>query len=263
MEHGIACSFRVAQDARLADEVETAARAAEDAGLVSWWASGEREAAADRSLDPTLGLQCVARATTTLRLGYAGELPSVQPAAVRAKQIASLDWFSGGRLELGLDLAVPPADIVDPAHDGDHLDRALDRHAAMRRLWTETRPAHKGDHVTFRGVIALPKPVGGRVPTTHLRSVAADVLERFVADNGRPAGWLAWRESPDQLVAGLATLEKVLGPEAEAVRRTWFVDAADFAAVRDAATGLDVRVDELVAVFDHVPSTADLALVAS
>lgn len=259
MEHGLACSFRVAPGARLADEIERAARVAEEAGLVSWWASGEREVVNDRSLDSTLGLQCVARATTSLRLGFSGELPSVHPAAVRAKQIASLDWFSGGRVELGLDLADPPGELIDPEHGDEHLSRALDRHAAMRALWTQSRPAHLGDHVKFRGVIALPKPVGDRVPTTHVRSTSEEALERLVATSGAPAGWIAWRETPEQLAAGLAVLDTVLGDAAATVRRTWFVDVADLPASGESLSGLAGRVDELVAVFDRVPTDADLA----
>lgn len=260
MEHGIACNLRLDGGAGLAERVEQAAGAAEAAGLVSWWASGEREVVTDRSLDPTLVLQCVARATSTLRLGYSGEAPAVQPAAVRAKQIATLDWFSGGRVELGLDLADPPSEIVDPAHaDDDHLGRALDRYAAMTALWTQTRAEHAGTHVSFRGASALPKPVGDRVPTTHVRSVAADVLGRFVASAGRPAGWLSWRESPDQLAAGVGVLGDVLGDAAEAVRRTWFVDLDELADARAAVGRLGVRVDELVGVVDRVPTAGDLA----
>jgi alkanesulfonate monooxygenase SsuD/methylene tetrahydromethanopterin reductase-like flavin-dependent oxidoreductase (luciferase family) len=195
----------------------------------------------DSSLDPTLGLQCAARATSRLRLGYSGELPSVQPAAVRAKQIASVDWFSGGRVHLGL---------------------SLERYAAMCALWTQRRARHAGERFSFRGASALPRPLGDRVPTTHVRSTSAAVLERFVAGAGVPDGWLAWRETPEQLVAGVAVLEAVLGAAAADVRRTWFVDVDSVAEARAAVTGLDVRVDELVVVLDRLPTADDLRALA-
>ncbi|GAA1942259.1 LLM class flavin-dependent oxidoreductase [Nocardioides hwasunensis] len=258
MEHGLASSFRADGDG-LPDRIAEAARAAEDAGLASWWSLGEREAALHRSLDPVLGLQCVARVTDRIRLGHSGELAAVQPAAVRAKQLASLDWFAGGRLELGLDLGEPPEDLVDPAApEADHLDRALDRVLAMRSLWTQRRAEHTGAHVSFTGVSALPRPVGDRVPRTHLRALGTEALRRVVDQVGAPHGWLAWRETPEQVGAGAARLASVLGDAADGVRLTWFVDLADLADARAALSGMSARVDELVAVVDRVPTADDI-----
>jgi alkanesulfonate monooxygenase SsuD/methylene tetrahydromethanopterin reductase-like flavin-dependent oxidoreductase (luciferase family) len=263
MEHGVASSLRLQDAGPLAEAIERSAAAVEDAGFASWWTLGEREVVVDSSLDPTLGLQCAARATSRLRLGYSGELPSVQPAAVRAKQIASVDWFSGGRVELGLDLAAPPEVLVDPLVGvEDHLGLSLERYAAMCALWTQRRARHAGERFSFRGASALPRPLGDRVPTTHVRSTSAAVLERFVAGAGVPDGWLAWRETPEQLVAGVAVLEAVLGAAAADVRRTWFVDVDSVAEARAAVTGLDVRVDELVVVLDRLPTADDLRALA-
>ncbi|MEO9321963.1 LLM class flavin-dependent oxidoreductase [Nocardioides sp. C4-1] len=263
MEHGLACSFASEAAGGLADRVEEAAAAAEAAGLSSWWSLGEREVVADRSFDPVLGLQCVARATSRLRIGLSGELLAVQPAAVRAKQIASLDFFGGGRVELGLDLADPPPELVDPEHDdADHLGRALERLDAMSALWTMPRAAHAGERFAFHGASALPRPVGGRVPTVHLRGASAEVLRRYVSVIGTPAGRLAWRETPDELAAGQALVTDVLGAAADDVRHTWFVDPDALDGARRAVAGGDVRVDELVVVLDHVPSTDEVAALA-
>ncbi|QWF22786.1 LLM class flavin-dependent oxidoreductase [Nocardioides sp. LMS-CY] len=259
MDLGLACSFRTTGGDRLGPALAQAGRAAEDLGFASWWAAGDREVAADRSHDPTLGLQCVARETTVIRLGCSGDILSTEVAAVRAKRIASLDWFGRGRVELGLDLARPPAALADPFRPvDDHVGLAVDRLAAMRQLWTQRRATHEGEHVSFAGAIALPKPVGDRVPATHLRATTPDVLERYVAACGAPHGWLAWLETPGELVAGVEALTQVLGEAADDVRRTWFVRAADLAASRDAVAGLQVRVDEVVAYVDHVPTPTEL-----
>src|SRR5690349_776980 len=127
MDLGIACAFRPTGGEALGTAIARAAAAAEQAGLASWWAGGDREAAADRAYDPVLGLQRVARATSRLRLGLSGELLALHRAAVRAKQLASIDWFGDGRLAVGLDLAAPPAVLADPFRDtGDHVGRAID-----------------------------------------------------------------------------------------------------------------------------------------
>lgn len=264
MDLGIACSFRTTGTEALGTAIARAAATAERAGLASWWAGGDREAAADRAHDPTLGLQRVARATSRIRLGLSGDLLSLRGAAVRAKQIASIDWFGGGRLELGLDLAGPPPVLADPFREiGDHVGRCIDNLGAMRALWTQRRASHHGEHVSFTGAIALPKPVGDRVPATHLRATTADVLDRYVAAHAAPAGWLAWQAGRADLVAADAVLTRVLGEAAEDVRRTWCVPVADLPAAREAIASLPVRVDELVADLDHLPTDDEIAAIAA
>lgn len=264
MDLGIACSFRTTGGEALGTAIARAAASAERAGLASWWAGGDREAAADRAHDPALGLQRVARATSRIRLGLSGELLALHGAAVRAKQIASIDWFGGGRLELGLDLAAPPAVLADPFREtGDHVGRAIDNLGAMHALWTERRASYQGEHVSFTSAIALPKPEGDRVPATHLRATTADVLDSYVAAHGAPAGWLAWQAGSADLVASVAVLAKVLGDAADGVRRTWCVPVADLPAARNAVASLPVRVDELVADLDHLPTDDEIAAIAA
>jgi alkanesulfonate monooxygenase SsuD/methylene tetrahydromethanopterin reductase-like flavin-dependent oxidoreductase (luciferase family) len=264
MDLGIACSFRTTGGEALGTAIARAAATAEHAGLTSWWAGGDREAASDRAHDPTLGLQRVARATGRIRLGLSGDLLALRGAAVRAKQIASIDWFGGGRVELGLDLASPPAVLADPFREtGDHVGRAIDNLGAMRALWTEQRASYRGEHVSFAGAIALPKPVGDRVLATHLRATTADVLDRYVAAHGAPAGWLAWQAGSADLVASVEVLTKVLGDAADGVRRTWCVPVADLPSAREAVASLPVRVDELVADLDHLPTDDEIAAIAA
>lgn len=264
MDLGIACGFRTSGGAALGTAIARAAAAAEQAGLTSWWSGGDREAAADRAHDPALGLQRVARATSRIRLGLSGELLSLHSAAVRAKQIASIDWFGGGRLEVGLDLAAPPAVLADPFRDtGDHVGRAIDNLGAMRALWTRRRASYTGEHVSFAGAIALPKPMGDRVPATHLRATTADVLDRYVTAHGAPSGWLAWHAGGADVVASAGVLTKVLGDAADGVRRTWCVPVADLPAAREAVDALPVRVDELVADLDHLPTDDEIAAIAA
>ncbi|MDQ6524900.1 LLM class flavin-dependent oxidoreductase [Nocardioides sp. LHD-245] len=264
MDLGIACSFRATGGESLGAAIARAGATAEQAGLASWWAGGDREAATDRAHDPSLGLQRLARATSGIRLGLSGDLLSLHSAAVRAKQIASIDWFAGGRLELGLDLGAPPAELADPFRDvDDHVGRALDNLGAMRALWTERRASYDGEHVSFTGAIALPKPVGERVPATHLRATSADALDRYAAAHGAPAGWLAWQAGRDDLIASIEVLGKVLGDAADGVRRTWCVPVADLPAAREAIASLPVRVDELVADLDHLPTDEEIAAIAA
>ncbi|KAA9108204.1 LLM class flavin-dependent oxidoreductase [Microbacterium rhizomatis] len=253
-EVGLACALRPTGDLSLRDALHQAARAAQDSALASWWAPGDREVLDGRSHDATLALHVVVTSTTTLRVGLSGDIPSLYSAPVRAKQIATLDWFSGGRLEHGIDLAPPPAPLADPLRQDpeDHLGQAIDQTAAMHALWTQSRAGYSGPFVSFEGAIALPKPIGDRIPVTHLRATSADSLARYRGACATPAGWMVWSPRADDVKRSADVLTDVLGDAAHAVRRTWVVPADAHPAALDAAQQLGV--DEVVAFFDHIPT---------
>lgn len=259
MEHAVACSFRV-DEGSLLTAIESAAVAAEESGLASWWSVGDREQAIDGSHDAVLGLQCVARVTDRIRLGLSGELLEAHNLGVRAKQLASLDWFSGGRLELGLDLGELPAALRGPfiASDGQDTAGSAELQAAMRALWTSRRAEFTGEHIAFAGAIALPKPVGDRALRTHIRHGVP--LGRAVSEIGDVSGWLGWDISADAIGAALDELDSALEglDEPAEVRRTWFVAHGDTAEAVAAAETSGGRIDEIVTVFDRVPSPDEL-----
>jgi alkanesulfonate monooxygenase SsuD/methylene tetrahydromethanopterin reductase-like flavin-dependent oxidoreductase (luciferase family) len=260
-EIGIACSLRTANGSSLLAALEGAASAAEDLGVASWWGPGDREVVADRSHDAMLGLHVVVTATRRMRIALSGDIPSLYSSPVRAKQIASLDWFSAGRVEHGIDLAPPPVALRDPLRPeiDDHLGHVLDQTAAMSRLWTQRRASYPGTYVSFDGAIALPKPVGDRTPTTHVRATTAEALRRYVDTCGAPDGWIVRGGGGEDVDLAEAVLREVLGDSAAGVRRTWVVPASDHRALRDAAQ--ERGVDELVADFDHVPSPDEIETV--
>ncbi|MDP3968715.1 MAG: LLM class flavin-dependent oxidoreductase [Nocardioides sp.] len=257
MDIGIACAFVPTEGATLGTAIATAAAAAEDGGFASWWGMGDREVARTASHDQILGLYCVARATQRIRLGLAGDALSVRPAAVRAKQLASLDWFANGRLELGLDLDTPPLEISEPGVEcADPVGSTLDRLGAMETLWTERRGAYRSNTVSFAGAIAHPKTVGARRLRTHARHTSAPLLRRFVESRGEIDGWAAWKLEPAALIGALEEIAQALPSGHGPVRRTWFVDAPLVQASR--ARAAEAGIDELVAVFDRVPHPAEL-----
>jgi alkanesulfonate monooxygenase SsuD/methylene tetrahydromethanopterin reductase-like flavin-dependent oxidoreductase (luciferase family) len=262
-ETGLACSFRTTQDASLTEALERAARAADATTLTSWWSLGDRDAAADGSHDPMLGLQVVATATRRLRVVVSGDIPSLYSAPVRAKQVATLDWFSSGRAEHGIDLGPAPAALVDPlrSRPEDHVGHALDQIGAMRALWTARRATHTGPFISFTGAIALPKPKGDRVPVTHVRATSADDLARFAATCGVPGGWVVWSADVGDVERANFVLDGVFADRAGAVRRTWVVPAAEIDRARGAAP--DLGVDEVVGFFDHVPAPDDIRALAA
>lgn len=89
-------------------DLATAARHAEDAGLDSVW-HGDHLAVGAPTLDCAVALAAAAAATTRVQVGTSVLVPALRPLVWAAKQIASLQHVSGGRLVVGVGSGAAPA----------------------------------------------------------------------------------------------------------------------------------------------------------
>jgi alkanesulfonate monooxygenase SsuD/methylene tetrahydromethanopterin reductase-like flavin-dependent oxidoreductase (luciferase family) len=145
--------------ARLAAEAEEAGWH----GVFVWdhlrWRAPVRQVA-----DPWITLAAIATATERLRLG-----PMVTPLARRrpakvARETATLDRLSGGRLTLGVGLGSDrfanefskTGEQLDDRLRGQMLDEALE---ILTAAWSGAPVHHRGRHYTVEGVQFLPRPV--------------------------------------------------------------------------------------------------------
>ncbi|HEY5171468.1 MAG TPA: LLM class F420-dependent oxidoreductase [Acidimicrobiia bacterium] len=196
------------------DELIATAQAAEAAGFESLWA-GEHVvlpdpqvppspmAPRDPALDPLLALTWAAAHTTTLRLATGIVILPQRNPVVLAKEVASLDVLSRGRLTLGLGVGYLEPEFLaigaDFEHRGAITDEFLD---AMQHLWYDEHPEFRGRFADFSGVDAHPRPVqqpvpiviGGHSPRAYRRAVA------------RGHGWYGFAMTPDGAAACLAGL---------------------------------------------------------
>src|SRR6266849_5583208 len=173
------------------DAAARVGRAAEAAGFESLWVAdhvvlpdppvpGRPMAPDQRLLDPIVALTFLAAHTTRIRLATGVIILPQRQALVLAKQLASLDVLSNGRLIFGLGVGRCQPEMrsvgVPFAERGRIADEYL---AAMRAVWTQPKPAYRGRHVSFEGVQAMPRPVqtpvpivvGGRTPPAFRRAV--------------------------------------------------------------------------------------------
>jgi probable F420-dependent oxidoreductase len=140
-------------------------------------------------LDPVVTLAYAAAHTTRLRLGVAVlNLPFLSPAIV-AKQAASLDVLSGGRLDLGLGIGWSELEF---AATGAVMRRrgvrAEEYLAVLRTLWTDEVSHFEGAFYTVPPSRMAPKPVQRPGPAVLLGGFAEPALERA----GRAAdGWIS------------------------------------------------------------------------
>lgn len=115
--------------------------------------------------DPFVWLSYVAALTSTIKLGTGiAILPQRNP-VIAAKEVASLDRLSNGRVLLGVGagwLAEEFAALGVPfERRGDRLDEYI---KALRVLWSDESPTFSGEFVSFTDCVCLPQPTAGSVP---------------------------------------------------------------------------------------------------
>ncbi|MDB5372737.1 MAG: putative F420-dependent oxidoreductase, Rv2161c family, partial [Belnapia sp.] len=84
---------------------------------------------------------------------------------VLAKQVATLDAMSGGRIELGIGVGWLREEFEALGVPFEKRGKRADEYvAAMRALWAGDSASHAGEFVNFTGINCNPKPVAGSVP---------------------------------------------------------------------------------------------------
>jgi len=160
------------------------ARAAEAAGFESLWTvehtvvpsgyeseypydkSGRMPGADDAPIpDPLMWLSFLASATSAIRLGTGILIQPQRNPVVLAKEVATLDHLSGGRVELGVGVGWLEEEFdaigVPFEERGRRTDDGI---AAMRALWGQDRATYAGEFTSFTECICRPQPVAGSVP---------------------------------------------------------------------------------------------------
>jgi probable F420-dependent oxidoreductase len=116
-------------------------------------------------LDPLVALAHLAAHTEHVRLGTGVVILPQRNPLVLAKQAASLDVITGGRLILGIGVGYLEPEMtavgVPMEARGARADEYL---AAMRSLWEDEAPAYHGRFVDFEGVDAHPRPAQRPLP---------------------------------------------------------------------------------------------------
>jgi probable F420-dependent oxidoreductase len=117
--------------------------------------------------DPLIWLAFVAAATTTIRLGTGILILPQRNPVVLAKEIATLDRLSKGRMELGIGVGwlAEEFDAIGVPFE-DRGKRADDHVAALRALWTQEKANHSSEFTSFTEAISRPQPTQAEIPIT-------------------------------------------------------------------------------------------------
>ncbi|MEN3538938.1 TIGR03619 family F420-dependent LLM class oxidoreductase [Microbispora sp. ZYX-F-249] len=168
--------------------------------------------------DPVVALAYVAAVTERVRLGVAVlNLPFVSP-VLMAKQLASLQEVSGGRLDVGLGLGWLPEEFAASGVPMERRGRRAEEYVGLlRRLWTEDVVEHKGEFYEVPASHQDPRPA--TPPSVMLGGTARVALERA----GRIAdGWISSSRADlgtiDQQIAIVKESARQAGRDPEALR---------------------------------------------
>jgi probable F420-dependent oxidoreductase len=119
--------------------------------------------------DPLIWLAYIAAVTTKIRLGTGILILPQRNPLVLAKEVASLDRLSGGRVELGIGVGWMREEFdalgVPFERRGARTDEYVD---VMRRLWTEPSTAYSGEFTEFADLNSYPKPAAAKGVPIHI-----------------------------------------------------------------------------------------------
>jgi probable F420-dependent oxidoreductase len=156
-------------------------------------------------LEPMVTVSAVAAVTEQVLLETAVVIAPMRPAVVLAKQAATVDVLSRGRLRLGVGTGWQPAEIesagVPYEERGPRLTETME---ACRVLWRDSPASYDGRFVSFREVHCEPRPASGSIPVWFSGPLNRRTLRRVV-ELGE--GWLPIMDAtPEQIAADVARL---------------------------------------------------------
>jgi probable F420-dependent oxidoreductase len=165
-----------------------------------------------RSLDPFVTLTAAAAVTERLRVGTGIALVAQRDPIITAKEVASLDFVSGGRFVFGIGFGWNVEELAD--HGVAFADRravVAERIAAMKALWTEDEGGFTGEHVAFPPSFSWPKPVQKPHPPILLGGGGGPKLFAAIAaygDGWMPIGGAGVRKALPELHAAMEAADR-------------------------------------------------------
>jgi probable F420-dependent oxidoreductase len=165
-----------------------------------------------RIYDPFVSLGTMAAATERIKIGTAICLLVERDPITTAKEVASVDRLSGGRMLFGIGAGWNLEEMRNHGTDPKQRFALLrERVEACKALWTEEEASHHGEFVDFESIVSRPAPlqdphppilIGGNGPTVHKRVLAYG------------DGWFPNRIPPDDgMIARVEELQR-LGEQA-------------------------------------------------
>ncbi|MGZ4448960.1 MAG: LLM class F420-dependent oxidoreductase [Nocardioides sp.] len=160
-----------------------------------------------RTLDPWVSLATAAAVTTRIGLSTAVALPVESDPITLAKQVATLDHLSGGRVTIGAGFGWNTDELADHGVPAERRRTVLREYVeAMRALWTQEEASYAGEFVSFGPSWAWPKPAQAHIPLV-IGAGGGPKTFRWIAEHAD--GWMTTPTQQD------------IGGQIAALRAAW------------------------------------------
>ena len=176
-------------------------------GVDSLWQT-DRLVSREPFLEAMSAMAAAAGATEKLRFGMNAIVASFRDPLLLAKQCATIDYLSGGRLlpvfGIGAEDAVEfRATGLSAARRGARVDEML---VLMQRLWTEERVTFEGEFFRYQDCTIAPRPVQRTLPC-WLGGHSPSAIRRTAR---HATGWLAGLRTPAEVAPIIAAIQREL-----------------------------------------------------
>ncbi|HWM76259.1 MAG TPA: LLM class F420-dependent oxidoreductase [Methylomirabilota bacterium] len=188
------------------------------------------------TLDPFVALGAAAAVTKTLMLGTGICLVIERDPIILAKEVASLDFISGGRVLLGIGGGWNAEEMEDHGTPfGERWKILRERISAMKAIWTQEEAEYHGKYVNFDKLWSFPKPVQKPYPPILMGGSGPHARQRAAEFDGH---WMPiiGRDPLDEAMADLRQRAEKAGRDPAAVSVSLFgvrPDEGKLAAWRD------------------------------
>ncbi len=191
-------------------------------------------------------LTYLAALTERIRLGSAVCLVPQRNPVYTAKEVATVDWLSGGRFDFGIGIGWLREEFdVLHAPFPHRAARTVDYLEVMKTCWRDDVSSYNGDFYTLAPCRMYPKPVQSPNPPIYFGGESDAALRRVAAHGD---GWHGFNHRPDSAAAAIGRLGAFLDAEGRTLDDVDITVAAYLQPVEpsDLAAYRDAGVDQLV-----------------
>ena len=134
------------------------------------------------TFDLFVAVTAAVAATSRLRVGSGVCLVIQRDPIITAKEVASVDYLSGGRFEFGVGAGWNREEMANHGTDPRRrMDLLRERVEAMKAIWTQDEASYAGEYVKFERIWSWPKPAQRPHPPVLVGGEGPGVLDRVLA----------------------------------------------------------------------------------
>ena len=220
------------------ETIEHAAVVAEEVGFYALWPNEFFVSRPDVSarynqppnlFDATITMAYALAATSRIRIMPSVLILPLHEPILLARQFATLDVFSGGRVSMGIGLGGTKEEFGRMRAENPNRSKLMDEQvAAMRVLWTEQSASYQGQYVQFSDLETYPKPIQDPLPV--LRAGHGDAALSWIATQGQ--GWIDSSHTPEEIAEIVRRLEQMAADAGRTdanleIARQWYVSLGE------------------------------------